>query len=72
MIREKEKLTDDKCAGEALCTVHQQPMVECANQRLKYVKAAREMEANTMASARAWQKVAHEKMAKLAELEKGA
>lgn len=61
-MKEKEKLTDTPCAGEILCTVHQQPVLECANQRLKYVKAAREMEERSMASARVWEKTANEKI----------
>jgi acetyl-CoA carboxylase alpha subunit len=63
MIKDKETLTDEECAGEAVCTVHHQPIRDCANQRQKYVKAAREMEKHTMDSARTWQKVAHARMA---------
>lgn len=65
-MKEKEKLDDNQCvhdAHETVCNTHHQPLVECANQRLKYVKAAREMEERSMASARVWEKTANEKIA---------
>lgn len=64
--KEKEKLTDDPCSSDAhetVCNSHQQPLIDCANQRLRYVKMAREMDARSMASARTWQKIANARIA---------
>jgi len=70
-VKEQDKLTDEACreapaaeGGVGLCAAHARPLVQCANDRLKQVKQAREMEARTMASARAWQKEANDARAR--------
>jgi len=61
-----EKMSDAECrqlemlAYNAQCAVHGQPLADCANQRLSQVKAARQMDERSMASARAWEKQANE------------
>lgn len=64
-MKEQEKLNDSPCAHDAhetVCNTHHQPLVDCANQRLRYVKTAREMDERSMASARAWEKTANQKI----------
>jgi hypothetical protein len=56
-----ESLNDEPCSlgsvvgDTCFCLVHNQKLSDCAEQRRLQVKASREMEARTMASARTWQ-----------------
>jgi hypothetical protein len=67
-MKERDRLSDLECRSPLtgphhLCEVHGQPALDCANGRLRQVKQAREMDARSTASARAWQAVANEKIA---------
>jgi hypothetical protein len=66
-----EKMADAECvqtptlAYNAQCVTHAQPLVDCANERMAQVKAARVMNERAMASARAWQEIANQNAKKV-------
>jgi hypothetical protein len=73
MNREKDKLSDEPCRTDQgapdRCQAHGQPLLDCANGRLRQVKQAREMDERSMASARAWQKEANDAILRLKKKE---
>lgn len=75
--KEKNGIADVECqqlpmlAYNAQCATHGQPLTVCANDRLRQVKQAREMEERTMKSARAWEAQANESRVELQESKEG-
>ncbi len=62
MAKEKNGISDEECARKSepleICCVHRQPLMDCANDRLRQVKQAREMAERRTRWALAWREFA--------------